>query len=144
MKQNYKNHVKYYPPHHFIFYPVVLALLVWSLHNYFSGNEQNLMWLAVAAIFIMLGWLSFMLRQHYALTNQNRIVRIELRFRYYVLTGRRLEEIEHKLSFKQLAALRFAGDEELVALINKAIAENLSPDAIKRSIQHWLPDEMRV
>jgi hypothetical protein len=122
----------------------VLALFSWSLYSYFSGSERNLLWLALAIVFMLFGWLSFMLRQHYALTNQNRIVRLELRFRYYVLTGKRLEEIEHKLSFRQLVALRFASDEELVALIEKAITENLSPDIIKRSIQHWLPDEMRV
>ena len=143
MKQEYKNHVKYYPLHHFIFYPVVLVLCVWSIVNYFS-DEHNLVWLAVAMIFMMLGWLSFMVRQHYALINQNRIVRLELRFRYYVLTGKRLEEAERKLSFKQLAALRFAGDDELVGLIQKTLAENLSPDIIKQCIQNWLPDEMRV
>ena len=144
MKQEYKNHVKWYPPHHFIFYPIVLALFSWSLYSYFSGSERNLLWLALAIVFMLFGWLSFMLRQHYALTNQNRIVRLELRFRYYVLTGKRLEEIENKLSFGQLAALRFAADDELVALIEKAITENLSPDAIKQSVQHWLADEMRV
>lgn len=144
MKQQYKNHVKYYPLHHFIFYPIVLVLFGGCFVKYFSDDEHNLLWLAIAMLFLMLGWLSFMVRQHYALINQNRIVRLELRFRYYVLTGKRLEEIEHKLSFKQLAALRFAGDDELVQLIDKAVAENLSPDTIKRNIQNWLPDEMRV
>lgn len=98
----------------------------------------------MAALFLLIGWLSFMLRQHYSLTNQNRIVRLELRLRYYQLTHKRLEEIEAQLSFGQLAALRFASDEELVPLIQRAITEKLSPDAIKRAIVIWMPDEMRV
>ena len=47
-----------------------------------------------------------MLRQHYALTLQNRIVIGEMRYRYFVVTGRRLEPLEEKLSEGQLFALR--------------------------------------
>jgi hypothetical protein len=85
-----------------------------------------------------------MLRQHYSLINQNRIVRLELRFRYYVLTQKRFEEVEAKLSAGQVYALRFAPDEELPAQIERALKENISPDEIKRSIKNWLPDTMRV
>ncbi len=85
-----------------------------------------------------------MMRQHYALGNQNRIVRLELRFRYYVITGKRLEPLESKLSFGQLAALRFASDEELAALVERALKENLSDRQIKKLIVRWLPDHMRV
>jgi len=88
--------------------------------------------------------LSFMTRQHYALTCQNRIVRLELRLRYYQLTNQRLEIIENQLSFKQLAALRFASDEELVGLIKRTLEENLSPADIKKSINNWVADTMRV
>ena len=85
-----------------------------------------------------------MMRQHYALTCQNRIVRLEMRLRYYQLTQKRLEAIEDQLSFGQLAALRFASDEELVPLLEKTLREKLSPDAIKKAIHHWQPDQMRV
>ena len=85
-----------------------------------------------------------MLRQHYALNNQNRIVRLEMRFRYYTLTHERLEPLEINLSFGQLAALRFASDEELPTLVQRALKENLSPKDIKKSIRVWLPDHMRV
>jgi len=100
--------------------------------------------MAISGLLVIIAWLSFMMRQHYALNNQNRIVRLELRFRYYVLTGKRLEPIEQKLSFGQLAALRFASDEELPALTERAVNENLSSDAIKKSIKNWQADNMRV
>ena len=85
-----------------------------------------------------------MVRQHYALGNQNRIVRLEIRLRYYILTGKRFEQIEEQLSFKQIAALRFAADDELGPLIERAISQKLSPEQIKKSIVNWQADNMRV
>lgn len=143
-EQNYKNHVRYYYPHHFIFYPVILAGIIFSGLSISRHPETALEWKVIMGIFVLLGWLSFMMRQHYALTNQNRIVRLELRFRYYALTQKRLEQAEQKLSFRQLAALRFASDEELPALVERAVKENLSASDIKKSIKNWLPDHMRV
>lgn len=143
-KQDYSNHVRYYTPHHFVFYPVAIAgicLGIWGILKY---PDQKYLWIAITLLFCLVACLSFMMRQHYALNNQNRVVRLELRLRYYQLTGQRLEPLEQKLSLKQLSALRFASDEELPGLIHNAITENLSPDAIKKSIRNWLPDEMRV
>jgi len=143
-KQNYKNHVRYYPPHHFVFYPVLIILLGLSIYYISKYEEQALVWTFIALAFFMIGYVAFMLRQHYALNNQNRIVRLELRFRYYVLTGRRLEFFEDILSQGQLFALRFASDEELPVLVQRAVKENITPDEIKKSIVNWLPDHMRV
>ena len=143
-KQNYKNHVRYYPPHHFVFYPVLILLLGFSIYYISKYEEQALVWTFISLAFFMIGYLAFMLRQHYALNNQNRIVRLELRFRYFVLTGHRLETFEDVLSEGQLFALRFASDEELSNLIQRAIKENITPDEIKKSIVSWQPDHMRV
>jgi len=143
-KQNYKNHVRYYPPHHFVFYPVLMVLLGYSIYYIYKYEEQSLIWTFLTLSFFMIGYLAFMLRQHYALSNQNRIVRLELRFRYYVLTGQRFEDYEAVLSEGQLFALRFASDEELPSLVQRAVKENITPDEIKKSIVNWLPDHMRV
>lgn len=143
-KQDYSNHTRYYTPHHFIFYPVVGLLFTASILCIFIYPGRSVEWAAIAFLFFIAGWLAFMLRQHYALTNQNRIVRLEMRLRYFELTQKRFTTIESRLSFKQIAALRFASDEELLSLIERAIAENLSPDKIKRSIKNWQPDLMRV
>ncbi len=142
--QNYKNHVRYYTPHHFVFYPIVFFLM--SLCIYFSTEykEQQPIWIVLSIILFLIAWLSYMLRQHYALMNQDRIVRLELRFRYYLLTKKRLELIEPRLSLNQLLALRFASDEELPELIEEAADINLSPKEIKQSIKKWVPDYMRV
>jgi hypothetical protein len=122
-EQNYKNHVRYYPPHHFVFYPILMVLMGFSTWFIFKYEQQSLIWIFITLGFFMLGYLAFMLRQHYALNNQNRIVRLELRFRYYVLTGKRLEDFEGRLSQGQLFALRFASDQELPVLVSKATTE---------------------
>jgi hypothetical protein len=143
-KQTFTNHIKYYTAHHFIFYPLLLMAICVSVYAMNHHPEEKHTWLAIIVLLVFIGWSSFMLRQHYALGNQNRIVRLELRFRYFLVTGKRLEPLESKLSFRQMAALRFASDEELPALAERAIKENLSSRQIKKSILHWLPDMMRV
>jgi len=143
-KQQYHNHSKFYIPHHFVFYPVVTALTIIGIRQALKHPDRSLEWMAICSIFILLAWLSFMMRQHYALNLQNRIVRMEMRLRYFQLTQKKLEDIESRLSFSQLAALRFAPDEELIGLIQQTLDNNLSSDEIKRSIKNWLPDMMRV
>lgn len=141
--QSYKNHVRYYPPHHFVYYPVLLILLVFSIYFSFTSEEQ-LIWIFISFIFIVLFGLGFMLRQHYALTLQNRIVKLELRYRYLSLSGERLELIEDQLSDEQIFALRFSPDKELLILIEKTLDENLSGNSIKKSISDWKGDYERV
>ena len=85
-----------------------------------------------------------MLRQHYALVLQDRIVRSELRYRYFVITNTRFEPMEQLLNDGQIFALRFAPDEELPNLIQRAVAEKMSGTAIKKAIVNWFPDHQRV
>lgn len=143
-KQNFENHIRFYPPHHFVFYPVTLLLLGTSIYFAVSAPEQRAIWLFIAVIIALIIWVAFMLRQHYSMVLQNRIVRLELRYRYFALTGTRLETFEHQLDDSQLFALRFAPDEELHALIQRAVTENLSGKAIKKSIKNWKGDYHRV
>jgi hypothetical protein len=143
-EQSYKNHIRFYPAHHFIFYPLLILLFAICLFCAYQYEEQRVIWVSFAIVMLLLGWLSFMMRQHYALNNQNRIVRLEMRFRYFALTGQRFEPVEHRLTFGQIAALRFASDDELPILVGRTLAENLSANAIKKSIVNWEPDHMRV
>jgi len=142
--QNYDNHTRYYAPHHYVYYPVVLTATIVTGTFIFTRHNERLVWLTFTGIFMLLTWLSVMLRQHYALTSQNRSIRVELRLRFYIITQERLENYEDKLSIGQIVALRFAPDDELVSLLNKAIEQNLTPKQIKKSIVNWLPDHLRV
>lgn len=141
--QTYYNHIRFYPPHHFMYYPVLTLFLIASLYFAFTTNNM-LIWLFISVGFVFLFWLAYMLRQHYALILQNRIVRLELRYRYFTLTGKRLEEFEYKLTDDQIFALRFAPDDEILPLIEDTLKNGLTGDAIKKAIIHWRADYNRV
>ncbi|MEE6186928.1 hypothetical protein PIECOFPK_01474 [Mycovorax composti] len=144
-EQNYNNHVRYYIPHHFVFYPISCLLLFFGVYKALkSEGELAAVWWMLTIILALIIGLSFMLRQHYALTLQNRMVVLETHLRYFKLTGKDFEPVERRLSFQQIAALRFASDEEFLFLLQKAVDENTDPATIKRSIKTWRADYRRV
>jgi hypothetical protein len=143
-EQNYNNHIRWYIPHHFVFYPIALCLMAFSVYEAAVQEEQRLLWIFFVILISMVTWLSFMLRQHYGMTLQNRLVLLELRYRYFVTANERFEPLEAQLSFGQRAALRFAPDEELVALAKRAVSEKMSADDIKQSIKNWKGDYKRI
>ncbi|SFI66830.1 hypothetical protein SAMN05421638_0559 [Kaistella treverensis] len=142
--QNYKNHRKFYPPHHFIFLPLLAFLLIFGVRKYFTDEKNDLVWALFSVIIFLFIYLTLMLRQHYALGNQDRIIRVEFKQRYFELFGKSSDEVENKLSFGQIAALRFAYDDEFKVLLDKALSGNLSGNEIKKSIKNWRPDNHRV
>ena len=80
----------------------------------------------------------------YATKNQDRIIRLEMRQRYFEMTGKSFAEKENQLRLGQIIALRFASDEELLNLMEKAIAEKLKSKEIKQAIRNWQADTNRV
>ncbi|MCM0667599.1 DUF6526 family protein [Flavobacterium tyrosinilyticum] len=141
--QTYYNHIRFYTPHHFIYYPILILFLATSIYLAVT-TEDHLIWIFISVAFVFLFALAYMLRQHYALTLQNRIVRLEMRYRYFTLTGKRFEEFEYKLTDDQIFALRFAPDNELVPLVEDTLKNSLTGDAIKKAIVHWKADYHRV
>jgi hypothetical protein len=142
--QNYNNHSKYYVPHHFVFYPLTLII---GIFCFYQGNKNPALkeiWWSLTVIMIMMVFLSFMVRQHYGLKNQDRIIRGEVRYRYFVVTGERFELLESNLSNSQIFALRFASDQELKELVQKTVDQNLTSKEIKQSIQNWQADNWRL
>lgn len=143
-EQSYSNHKRYYIPHHFVFYPIVLALIAFGIYKSRFDEALSSVWIFLTILTAVLAWLSFRVRQHYGMTVQDRIIMLELRYRYFTLTGERFELIEAHLSKGQLFALRFASDDEFVPLTKRAVDEQLSSAAIKQSIKNWKADNQRV
>jgi len=143
-KQNYKNHRKFYPPHHFIFLPILIILEGYGLYKAVDDTGHQLIWILFSVVVFLIFYLAIMLRQHYALGNQNRIVRLEFKQRYFEIFNERSDDIAEKLSFSQIAALRFAYDDEFKELLYRALNENISGDEIKKSIKNWRPDHHRI
>lgn len=142
--QNYRNHRKFYPPHHFVLLPLLMILEGYGIYKIWDDSENQLLWILFSVVIFLIFYLAFMTRQHYALGLQNRIVRLEFRQRYFEIFNKRSDEVCDKLSFGQIAALRFAYDEEFKELLYKALNENIPGDEIKKAIKNWRPDNERI
>lgn len=144
--QKFSNHMRYYPLHHFVITPLSLIFLSWSFYNLAEAyvNKADLSHNIYHLIGALIVFLLPVITRIYALKNQNRIIRLEMRVRYIQLTGKSFTEWEKKLSLSQLIALRFAGDGELVILMEKAVNENLNAKTIKKAITDWQGDYLRV
>jgi hypothetical protein len=143
-----KNTVKYYPLHHFVLLPAALIMAIYTVRRYLSvagdDSEESRIWFCVMVLAIIVFAGLVMLRQHYALMLQDRVARLEVRQRYFELTGKSLRPLEEQLTLKQILSLRLAGDQELPSLVQATIQEKLTPKDIQARIQDFQFDTMRV
>ena len=139
--QQHSNHSRYIPLWHFITSAAMLALLVGSIINLTHSARENVYSasLLVLASFIFLS--VFWYARWFALRAQDRAIRAEENLRYFALTGKLLDG---RLRLGQIIALRFAADDEFVALAKKAAEESLAAREIKKSIVNWRADYHRV
>lgn len=138
MEQNFKNHTRFHPPFHFFAVPATLIVLGFAVYEFTS--QQDLTHALMIFGFILIAFALAFARM-YALKAQDRAIRAEERLRYFIIANKMLPS---QLKTNQLIALRFASDDELLALVDKAIAENLSAKEIKMAIKNWKPDYNRV
>lgn len=82
--------------------------------------------------------------RQYPLKVQDRVIRLEERLRLQALAPPAWHAQISRLSEDQLIGLRFAADEEVVALAQQALDEKLSRKQIKERIRNWRADDWRV
>jgi len=139
--QNLKNHAKMVPGYHYVTLPAILIFLVASVNYFIQSTAENKYLGAclclLAVIVFLLAWYA----RGFALKAQDRAIRAEENFRYHLATGKVFPK---ELTMGQIIALRFASDDEFVALTAKAIADNLSNKQIKELIKNWKADHNRA
>ena len=135
VRQTYKNHVRVDRAYMALMLLNVTDLIaaIWWTARRFDAHHLVVVGLAVAVLSA-----SFALR-HYALVNQNRIIRLEENVRLHWMGADGAG-----LTLQQMVALRFASDGEVVALARRAAAEGLLPKQIKEAIVSWRADLERV
>ncbi len=142
--QNYGNHTRYNPFHHFILTPLTTVYFGWTIAKMDFSSQETIL----ESVYLFIGAFVLvslpLIARMYALTLQNRIIINEMRNRYFHLTGKTFEEKEQNLRLGQIIALRFASDEELLELMDRAIAEKLKAKEIKQQIKNWRGDYIRV
>lgn len=145
-EQSFKNHSRYITFYHFVAPTLILALIVGSGIGLFHAcrdcsnhaSLHNAMLFFVTSIVLLLLWWYC---RAFALRAQDRAIRAEENFRYFIATGKPLDS---RLRMRQIIALRFAGDDEFVQLAKKAAEEKMSAKDIKAAIKNWKPDHNRV
>jgi hypothetical protein len=142
-EQNFKNHSRYVPLYHFIASTAILALIIGSCINLFDAVNKNAGLYSASLICLM----SFVLclvwffARSFALRAQDRAIRAEENLRHFSITGKLLD---NRLTMGQIIALRFASNNEFVALANRAAEENMKSVDIKKAIQNWREDNDRA
>jgi hypothetical protein len=139
--QSLKNHGRLDPLYHVVLALIVFANLIFSIIRLIRYPDYHNIWVLV----LSLGLVIFMFRlRSYPLKVQDRVIRLEERLRLQALAPQEWHAQLYRLSEDQLIALRFAGDDEVVALAKQALEENLSRKQIKERIRSWRADEWRV
>lgn len=140
--QSFKNHARFVPLYHGFALPVAAINALWLVYRALTRPSWDT---AIAALMGITLALLFVLARVFALTVQDRVIRLEMRMRLRELLPPDLQGRIAEFTTGQLVALRFAGDRELPALARRVLDERLQDrKAIKMLIQDWQPDHLRA
>lgn len=141
--QTFQNHTRIVPLYHqFVFFVFVINL-GWTIYRmvkevFSFGSIVNVL-LAMALLVL------FFYARIFALTVQDRVIRLEMRLRMEELLPADLRLRIPEFTIHQLVAMRFASDAELPALARKVLDEKMGDrKAIKRLIKDWQGDYLRA
>jgi hypothetical protein len=142
MSQSFENHARNVPAFHFVALPILALNLLWSMYRLIRGFSLDAaMGVAVAVALALVALYARM----FALTVQDRLIRLEMALRLEKLLPADLKPRIGDLTVNQFVSLRFASDAELPELTRKVLSEKLDErKAIKRLIKEWKADELRA
>ncbi len=134
--QNYKNHTRFDPKFHFFLMPLCLICFIASIfHVVHQPTPPNVLLVPVTFGLLFVATVARL----YAIKVQDRVIRLEENVRLHWMgidpSG---------LTLRQMVALRFAPDTEVPALVQRAVAEQMTGKQIKEMIVNWRADVDRV
>jgi len=140
--QNFANHKRTAAGFHYLLGGMLVFGLIVSMVNMVM-QWQTAGFLSALLIMLLFGCslLMGLFARMFPLKAQDRAIRAEEGLRYFILTR---QPLDNRLTIAQIAALRFAPDDELVPLIERVLAENLSATEIKKAVKNWRADHHRV
>ena len=140
--QNFANHVRKLPPLYLAAALILAVNVLWAIYGAFRFfSFGSVLHVFVSAALIVL----FLFSRIFALTVQDRVIRLEERLRMERLLPEDLQPRIGDLTIKQVIALRFASDAQLPALTREVLDGKLTEqDTIKRQIREWRADWQRA
>jgi hypothetical protein len=127
--------------------PTYLATVLWVAAIVLIGGSMWFGWdLHEAGVLVLaLALLPLVsISRLYVVKLQDRIIQLEMQVRCARVLAAGQDELLAQLSPKQVVALRFASDDELGDLLQRAVREQMTPAAIKLAVRQWRPDYMRT
>lgn len=141
-EQNVSNHARYVPGYHYVLSVLLLAVLAWQI--YYLAIRPSLgtvLGMVLAVALILMYWYM----RVFAVTVQNRVIRLEERLRMAALLSADLQARIPEFTLEQLVALRFASDAELPGLARQVLEGQIGDSkAIKGMIKQWRADHLRA
>lgn len=138
--QSYASHA-----HHPV--PSYVATTLWLAAAVALGGALMAGWNTrdAALVFLLLAVaVTISIGRLYIVKLQDRIIMLEMKVRCAEVLPAGDDARLARLTPKQIVALRFASDEELGRLLERAVTEQLSPDDIKKAVTAWRPDPHRT
>jgi hypothetical protein len=123
-------------------FPILAVVFLWTLGRMATGftADRLIVFLLTTATLML-----FFLARIFALTVQDRVIRLEMRLRLAQLLPPDLRPRIGELTPKQMVALRFASDQELPDLVRTVLTDRIQDGkAIKRMIRDWQGDYLRA
>jgi Family of unknown function (DUF6526) len=126
-----------------VMFGLLILTLIGSVVNLYNsiGDHERLYSASLITVLTICVIILFFFARSFPLRAQDRAIRAEENLRHLAMTGKLLDP---RLSMQQVIALRFAPDVEFVELAKKAADEQLTGDAIKRSVKSWRADNFRA
>jgi hypothetical protein len=140
--QNYANHPQKVPVFVAVLIALILTVIGACVNVYQSWGDHQRMYSAwLILVLSVCAFTGFFVCRGFALKAQDRAIRAEENLRHFVMTGRLLDP---RLKPLQIVALRFASDEEFVALAKQSAEQDTDPKSIKQAIRSWRADHHRA
>jgi uncharacterized protein DUF6526 len=140
--QSFANHARLIPGYHIVTFGLLAVTLLWSAWRAATDFSVDRLMMVALALAVLL--ISFYARV-FALTVQDRVIRLEMRLRLAQLLPPDLRGRIVELTPRQLVGLRFAGDAELPDLVRRVLTDGIRDvSAIKRLVRDWQPDYLRA
>jgi hypothetical protein len=140
--QSYANHRRVFPLYHLFALPVLLAHVLVTLIGALREPTLWTMWMVVVALGLVGAVVA---NRASTLIVQNRVIGLEMRLRLATVLPVELCQRIPELDIKQLVGLRYAGDTELPALVERCLRGELATaDAVKQAVRQWRPDYVRA
>ena len=140
--QNFENHAKFVPAFHIGVLGIFGANLIYSVVRIFLGFTADRLFGLLVAIGLIL---CALYGRMFALTVQDRVIRLEMRLRMERVLPSDLRGHILEFSVGQLVSLRFASDAELPELARQVLDGKIEDrKAIKRMVRDWQADWLRA